>query len=478
VTDAVVVGSGPNGLAAAVTLAGAGWKVLVREGSDRPGGGARTEPLTLPGFAHDVCSAVHPLARASPYLRTLPLERHGVDWIDPPAPLAHPFDDGTAALLLRSPADTAAGLGEDGAAWRRLMEPLLAGWEAILDDVLRPLRLPRHPRATARFGLLAVRSAAGLARASFTGARARALFAGVAAHAVAPLDAPPTAAYGLVLALAAHAVGWPFPRGGAGRITGALAALLRARGGELTTSAPARRLEDLPPARAVLCDVTPRQLLALAGARLPAPYRARLARWRYGPGAYKLDWALSGPIPWRARECALAGTVHLGGTLEEIAAAERAAWQGEPPSRPFVLLAQPSLFDPTRAPPGRHVAWGYCHVPHGWGGDATALVEAQVERFAPGFRELVLARSVLGPRALEAHDPNLVGGDVGGGAATLLQTLLRPAPRLDPYATPVPGLFLCSASTPPGGGVHGMCGHLAARSALRRAGRRAHAATP
>ena len=469
--DAIVVGSGPNGLAAAVALGEAGLGVLVRERNAELGGGARTLPLTLPGFLHDHCSAIHPLAVGSPFLRRLPLAAHGVEWIHPPAAAAHPFDDGTAALLVRSTAETGETIGPDARAWRVLLDPLAASFEDLLDEALGPmLHVPRRPLLLARFGLSALLPAAVLARARFRGPRARALFAGLAAHAQLPLDASPGAAFALVLGAAAHAVGWPFPRGGAGKIAAALAALVRERRGRIETGVEVTSLSGLPPTGATLLDVTPRQLLRLAGDRLPEPYARRLAAFRYGPGAFKVDYALSGPIPWRARDCARAGTVHLGGTLEEIQAGEAAVARGELPERPFVLLAQPSLFDPDRAPPGRHTAWAYCHVPNGAAVDLTAAIERQIERFAPGFRELILARAVRDPAALERDDPNLVGGDVGGGANTLLQTLFRPAPRLVPWSTPLPGVFLCSASTPPGGGVHGMCGWHAAQAALRALG--------
>jgi phytoene dehydrogenase-like protein len=465
--DAVVVGAGPNGLAAAVALARAGRSVLVREAEDSVGGGARSAELTLPGFVHDVCSGVHPLAVASPFFRELPLARHGLEWIHPPAPLAHPFDDGSAALLERSIALTAETLGPDAAAWRALMEPLAAGWEAILADVLAPPRWPRHPLTTARFGRRAVRSVAALARSAFRGPRARALLAGLSAHAPVPLDSAGSAAFGLVLGLTAHAVGWPIPRGGAGRIAGALAALLRALGGRIAVASAVETVDQLAGARAVLLDLTPRQVLHVAGHRLPGGYRAALGRYRYGPGAFKVDWALRGPIPWRAPECRRAGTVHLGGTLEEIAASEEAATRGEHAERPFVLLAQPTLFDPGRAPAGGHVGWAYCHVPNGSAVDMTARIEAQVERFAPGFRDLILARSVRPPAALERHNANLIGGDINGGALDLRQLLLRPALRRSPYRTPAAGLYLCSAATSPGPGVHGMCGYWAARAVLR-----------
>jgi phytoene dehydrogenase-like protein len=469
--DAVVVGSGPNGLAAAVTLAGAGLSVLVRERAGEVGGGARTLPLTVPGHLHDHCSAIHPLAAASPLFRRLGLGERGLRWVEPPAAVAHPLDDGTAALLLRSLAETGDQLGEDARAWRALFEPLARAFEPLMDETLGALvHLPRRPLLLARFGLGALRSARALA-GRFRGPRARALFAGLAGHSVLPLERSPSAAFALVLGAAAHALGWPFPAGGAQRIPDALAALLRERGGAIETGAEVRDLRELAPARLVLLDLTPRQVLRVAGDALPARYRRALARFRYGPGAFKVDYALAAPIPWRARECARAGTVHLGGTLEEIAAAERAVAAGEMPGRPFVLLAQHTLFDPSRAPPGRHTAWAYCHVPHGWGGDATAALEAQIERFAPGFREIVVARAARGPAALERDDPNLVGGDLSGGANSLAQLTFRPAARAVPWSTPLPGVYLCSASTPPGGGVHGMCGFHAARAALARLAR-------
>ncbi|HET9016612.1 MAG TPA: NAD(P)/FAD-dependent oxidoreductase [Thermomicrobiaceae bacterium] len=466
--DAVVVGAGPNGLAAAITLARAGRSVLVLEARDRVGGGARSAELTLPSFVHDVCSAIHPLAVASPFLRTLPLARFGLEWIEPPVPLAHPLDDGSVVQLRRSVAETAAGLGEDAAAWADLMGPLAADLDPILDDVLGPLRLPRHPLATARFGASAVRSAVGLARARFRGEQAAALFAGMAAHSMLALERPPSAAVGLMLAMLGQTVGWPLPRGGAQRIADALAGYLLDLGCEIRVDAPVASLAEVPPSPAVLLDLTPRQVLAVAGDALPAGYRRTLGHFRYGPGVFKLDWALDGPIPWRAPECATAGTVHLGGTLPEIAAAERDATSGIAPARPFVLLAQPSRFDPTRAPAGFHTAWAYCHVPHGSTFDMTARIEGQVERFAPGFRERIVARHVMDPRDFERYNPNDVGGDINGGLQNLRQLFTRPAPRLSPYSTPNPRLFLCSASTPPGGGVHGMCGYQAARAALRR----------
>ncbi len=469
VYDAVVVGAGPNGLSAAVALARTGRAVLVLEAAEVAGGGTRTEALTLPGFIHDVCSAVHPLGLASPFFRSLPLDAHGLEWIHPPAAVAHPFDDGTAVLLERSTQATAEGLGPDGAAYRALMDPFVERWQELYADVLGPiLHLPCHPLLLARFGLRALPPASWLARRLFKEERARALFAGIAAHATLPLDQPPSAAFGLMLGIAGHAVGWPLPRGGSQRIAAALISYLRSLGGEVVVGAPVAALGDLPPARAILLDVTPRQVLRLAGPRLPALYRRQLERYQYGLGTFKMDWALDGPIPWRAPECRRSATVHLGGTLDELEASRRTDWQGQPAQRPYVLLAQPSLFDPTRAPEGKHVAWAYCHLPNGGSADMSQRIEAQIERFAPGFGARILARHVMGPADLERHNANLIGGDINGGEATLWQLLFRPAMRLVPYTTPLPNVYLCSSSTPPGGGVHGMCGYHAARAALRR----------
>lgn len=466
--DAIVVGSGPNGLAAAVTLARAGRAVAVFEANETAGGGARSTELTLPGFTHDVCSAVHPLAAGSPFLRTLPLDQHGLEWIHPPAPLAHPFDDGTAVTLERSVEDTARALDdEDGARYQKLMRPLVDSWDSLAPELLAPLHLPSHPLALARFGMNALRSASGLARSRFEGERAKALFAGMAAHSILPLDKYGTAAFGLVLAMAGHAVGWPIPRGGSGSITNALVSHLRSLGGELFTGERIETIDELPRSRVVLCDLTPRGLIKVAGHRLPSSYRRRLERFRHGPAAFKLDWALGEPLPWRARECARAATVHLGGTLEEMALSERSAWEGRCAESPFVILVQPSLFDSTRAPADEHTLWAYCHVPNNSTFDMTERIENQIERFAPGFRDTVLARSVLTPAELERRNANLVGGDINGGAQDLSQLFARPVLSLNPYKTPVKGLYICSSSTPPGGGVHGMCGHLAARAALK-----------
>jgi phytoene dehydrogenase-like protein len=468
VPHALVVGTGPNGLAAAVALARAGCRVIAYEANEQIGGGTRSAELTLPGFTHDHCSAVHPLGIASPFFRTLPLERHGLTWVHPEAPLAHPFDDGTAALLERGTRDTGETLDRvDALAWGALLDPFVENWESLFDDALRPvINLPRHPFLLARLGFYGVRGATLLARTQFEGARARALFGGIAGHSLLPLNRPPTAAIGLMLAIAGHAKGWPIARGGSQSIANALASILREHDGEIVAGTRIRSLDELPPADATLLDLTARPALEVAGARLPEHYRRQLARYRYGPGVFKIDWALSEPIPWRAPECARAATVHLGGSLEEIAASAKAAWEGEVDERPFVLLAQPTLYDPTRAPPGRHTAWAYCHVPNGSSVDRTRAIELQVERFAPGFRDTILARSTRTAVEMERENSNLIGGEINGGAETLYQFVFRPARRLNPYTTPVDNLFLCSSSTPPGGGVHGMCGYNAARSAL------------
>lgn len=470
--EVLVVGAGPNGLAAAIEMARNGWPVALMEGADTVGGGLRSAELTLPGFLHDVCSAIHPLAVSSPFFSDLPLAQQGLVWVQPPVPLAHPLDDGTAAVLTRHLAATAAGLGRDGPAWRGLFAPLVEDWPRLAPEILRPLHLPRHPLLLARFGLNGLRSASRLAGRRFAEAPARALFAGLAAHSLLPLEASISAAFALVLGAAGHAVGWPFPRGGAQRLADALAGCLRELGGTILTGWPVTSLEELPPARTVFLDLSPRQVLAVAGDRLGRHYRQQLQKYRYGPGVCKVDWALAGPIPWRAAECAGAGTLHLGGTLEEIAESERAVWAGEHPQRPFVILAQPSLFDPTRAPHGRQTGWAYCHVPNGSERDMAERIEAQVERFAPGFRELILARHVRTAAGYERYNPNYVGGDINGGVQDLRQLFARPMAREVPYATGAAGLYLCSSSTPPGGGVHGMCGYHAARAALKAQYRR------
>lgn len=466
--DAAVVGSGPNGLAAAVALAQAGRSVVVYEARDQIGGGTRTEELTLPGFLHDVCSAIHPMAVASPFLRSLPLDKHGLEWIHSDAPLAHPLDDGSAVLLERSPEETARYLGPDQARYPGWVAPFVRGWDSLVADAMGPLKLPRNPLLMARFGLRALRSARGLARATFQGERARALFAGLACHSLLQLERPGSAAIGLMLGTAAHAGGWPMPRGGARAISDALASLLRELGGVIVTGARIGQLNELPTRGPILFDVTPRELLRIAGETLSCLDRRRLARYRHGPGVFKLDWALTEPIPWRAREVARAATVHVGGSLDELAAGERDAWEGRVNSRPYVLLAQQSLFDDSRAPQGKHTGWAYCHVPSGSEHDYSDVIESQVERFAPGFRDCILERHSMSPADFERYNPNYVGGDINAGAADLTQLFTRPVARLVPYRTSNPRLFLCSASTPPGPGVHGLGGYFAAEAALRR----------
>ena len=462
-----MVGAGPNGLAAAITLAREGYGVLLIEGAEEVGGAARSGELTRPGFVHDLCSAVHPLGIGSPFFATLPLADHGLEWIHPDVPLAHPLDDEPAVLLERDVGVTAAGLGDDAAAWRRLVEPFLGRWDALAGDLLGPPRLPDHPVLALRFAARGLRSSRGLTEARFRGSRARALVSGVAAHSMIPLEWAPTAALGMMLAIAGHEVGWPVPRGGAGRIAAALRDVFLALGGVLETRRWVRGSGQLPPTRAILFDVTPRQLIRIASERLPGLYRWRLGRWRYGPAAFKVDYALDAPLPWTDPACGRAGTVHLGGTEAEIARAERVVARGRHPDRPFVLLSQPTPFDPDRAPEGKHVVWAYTHVPNGSTVDVADRVEAQIERFAPGFRDLVTARAVTTPAELEERDPNLVGGSIGGGVQDLLQSLARPIPSPDPYRVPGTDLYLCSSSTPPGAGVHGLCGWHAARSAIR-----------
>jgi phytoene dehydrogenase-like protein len=470
--DAVVVGGGPNGLAAAIVLARAGRSVHLVEARDTIGGGCRSAELIEPGVIHDVCSAIHPLARASPLFRELALERHGLEWIEPPIQIAHPLDDGRAALVYRNIDQTVASFDDasDAAAYRRWMEPWAGDWELIVRELLGPLPLGaiRHPIALGRFGIPALLPVAAVARC-FRSPVTRALLAGCGAHSFLPLTSPLTSGLGLALLVSAHAVGWPIPRGGAQRIVDALASVLRQAGGEITTDTPVRRLEELPPHRAALLDVTPRQALALAGDRLGGAYAAQLRRYRYGPGAFKVDLVLDGPIPWRNPTLGEAGTVHLGGRYDEVAASERAVHRGRVSERPFVLVAQPTQFDPSRAPAGRHVVWAYCHVPNGWDGDATERILGQIERFAPGFRDRVIACHVMRPGDLETYNANYIGGDINGGLQHWAQFFTRPAVRWDPYSTPDPGIFICSSSTPPGGGVHGLCGMHAASSALRGA---------
>jgi phytoene dehydrogenase-like protein len=468
--DAVIVGAGPNGLAAAITLAREGLSVAVLEAKETIGGGARTQEITLPGFRHDICSAIHPMSVVSPFMRGLPLAEYGLEWAYSPAAIAHPLDDGTAATLELSLDATASRLGEDEKAYRSMMAPFAAKAGAVFDEILRPilgLPLPKHPFLLARFGLLGLHSAMKVV-SRFRTPYARALLGGAAAHSFIPLEMLGSASFGVALILAGHATGWPAAKGGSSAIIDAMASYLRSLGGVIETSRPVRSLRDVPPTAVVLFDVTPIQLAYIAADELPSRYVNRLGRYRYGPGAFKVDWALDGPIPWKAAECARSATVHVGGTIEEIAAHERSVFYGKMTDKPFVLVAQQSMFDPTRAPAGKHTGWAYCHVPHGSTEDATEAIERQIERFAPGFRDRILGRRTINTAQYEEHNPNMVGGDIAGGANTMSQFLTRPFAKLDPYSTPNDRIFICSSSTPPGGGVHGMCGYWAARSVLKR----------
>lgn len=465
--DAIVVGSGPNGLAAAITLARAGRSVLVLEATETAGGGCRTAELTLPGFRHDVCATSHPLT-SSRFFRERDETRFPIGWIEPPVEVAHPLDDGSAGFIVRSVDDTAAALGEDGNAYRRLFGPIVEAGLPLLDELLAPLHLPGHPLAMLRFGLHALQPAKGLSSRTFSTDQARALFGGLAAHSMLSLNQPGSAAAGLVLGALAHLRGWPFAAGGSQRIIDSLVVELLSLGGEIRTGVEVTSLTDLPESKSILFDLAPSNLARIAGSDLPAGYQRALGRYRHGPGSFKIDYALDGPIPWRTEVCARAGVVHLGGTFDEVAESEEAVTRGRIPGRPFVLLAQPSLFDPSRSPAGKHTAWAYCHVPNGSNVDMTERIERQIERFAPGFRDRVLARATMGPGGLERYNANYIGGDIGGGLQDLRQLFTRPVARWYPYATPNPRLFLCSASTPPGAGVHGMCGYAAAKLVLGR----------
>tara|TARA_R110000850_G_scaffold92555_9_gene196434 strand:+ start:226 stop:1650 length:1425 start_codon:yes stop_codon:yes gene_type:complete len=467
--DAVVVGSGPNGLAAAIRLAQEGQSVLVIEAHDEPGGGTRTAQLTLPGFHHDVCSAIHPMGLASPFLRSLPLDQHGLEWVHPDIPLAHPFDDGTATVLHRSVEETSLQFDPSSAAtYRRLFLPLLGDAFELLEDLLAPPQIPVHPTIVGRFGLMALPSTLESARAWFSDEGARALLAGNAAHAVMPLDRPlSTNAIGLMLMLVAHAFGWPVAKGGSQRISEALVSYLRSLGGEIVTGQAVHSMDDLPQARAYVFDTSPSALARIAGSRLPATYCRKLKKYRHGPGIFKIDYALSEPVPWTAASCRRAGTVHVGGTLDEITTSERQAWEGTHSESPFVLTAQQSVCDKTRAPKNQHTFWAYCHVPHGSTVDMTESIERQLERFAPGFRDCVLARHTMNCADYQGYNANLIGGDIVGGVTDWRQLLTRPVARLKPHTTPAKDIFICSASTPPGAGVHGMGGYWAAEEALQ-----------
>ena len=464
--DAVVVGSGPNGLAAAITLQQEGLSVLLIEGKDVIGGGLTSAEFTLPGFVHDVCSAIHPLAIGSPFFNTLPLADHGLDYIFPDLAAAHPFDDGTAAVLGSSLEETAKLLGQDEQTYLDLFKPLVRDWPDIAADVLGPLHFPKHPIAMAKFGLKAFTSSTYLAK-RFKTRKAQGLWAGMAAHSIQPLTNLTTSAIGLVLMTAAHLKGWPIPVGGSKEIANALSSYFISLGGKIETGRYIKSLAELPSAKIVLFDVTPKQLLQIAGHRFSSIYKWQLERYRYGMGVFKIDWALDGPIPFTAAEARKAGTVHIGNTLEEIQLSEQLSWEGKHADKPFVLLAQQSLFDDTRAPEGKHTAWAYCHVPHGSTKDMTAIIEQQIERFAPGFRDLILARHTMNTAQVEEYNPNYIGGDINGGVIDLGQIFTRPALRSSPYRTSAKGLYVCSSSTPPGGGVHGMCGYHAAKTALK-----------
>jgi len=463
------VGSGPNGLAAAIVLAQAGLQVEVFEAESQPGGGARTMELTLPGFHHDFGSAVHPMAIGSPFFSSLPLRVYGLEWIHFPAPVAHPLDDGTAVVLERDLNEATRVFGEDGNAWDRLMRPMVEKWQEIAPELLAPIiAVPRHPLLLAKFGFQGLMPATFLANRLFRSERTKALFAGLAAHSMLALDEPFTGSFGIIFGVTAHAVGWPIPRGGSQSITNALRAHLEKLGGSVRLSSRVDSIASVGDFDVALCDLTPHQLLQVSGDRFSTAYKRLLARYRYGPGVFKVDYALSSPIPWKAHECASAATVHVGGTMREIAASEAEVRHGRHSERPYMLVAQPTVVDPTRAPQGKHIAWTYCHVPNGSTVDMLPRIEAQLERFAPGFRDCVLARRVLRPAELQSMDANLIGGDIAGGAVDWRQLLFRPTWRL--YATPSKDIYICSSSTPPGAGVHGMCGYNAAKLALKRFG--------
>ncbi|EFB40133.1 phytoene desaturase family protein [Parachlamydia acanthamoebae] len=466
--DAVVIGTGPNGFAAAITLAQAGLSVGMFEAKDTIGGGMRSAELTLPGYVHDVCSAIHPLGVGSPFFRSLPLEKHGLKWIFPSAALAHPFDDGSVAILESSIEKTSETLGLDATAYRRILEPCVQKWDNLVDDLLGPLRFPKHPIQMAWFSGLCLQPAYSLACQFFREERARGLFGGLAAHSMMPLERSLTSAFGLILGTLGHKAGWPLPEGGSQNIANALASFFRSLGGEIHTNTNIECIDDLPSSQVILCDVSPKQLLKIADHQLSDHYKGKLASYRYGPGVFKVDWALSQLIPWKAKECLRAGTVHIGGTLDEIAKSEREVWENVHPQKPYIILAQQSLFDSTRAPKRKQTAWAYCHVPNGSNVDMTEVIEAQIERFAPGFKDCILAKATKSAVEFEQYNANYVGGDINGGVQDLTQLFTRPVARIVPYSTPRKGLYICSASTPPGGGVHGMCGYHAAKAALKQ----------
>ena len=465
--DAIIIGSGPNGLAAAITLARAGLSVVVYEARDTVGGGMRSAELTQPGFIHDICSAIHPLAAASPFFQELPLTQFGLRWIEPPLALAHPLDSESPVILERSVEMTSEGLGQDSKSYSKIIGPLLRKWPKLLPELLRPARIPANPARLLSFGRYGIQSASGFSLRHFSGNRARAMFSGLAAHSMLPLDRSFTAAIGLVLGVTAHSVGWPLPEGGSRKIADAMSAYLKSLGGEIILDHKIEKIKDLPTTPAILLDVVPRQMLQMAAEELPESYKKKLQKFRYGPGVFKIDWALNEAIPFKHGECQQAATVHIGGNWEEIALSEEQVSRGEHPERPFVLLAQQSLFDPKRAPVGKHSAWAYCHVPAGSTIDMTEHIENQVERFAPGFKDTIIARHTMNCLEYENYNANYIGGDINGGIQDWRQILARPVLRWNPYTTPNPSLFICSSSTPPGGGVHGMCGYHAAKTVLK-----------
>lgn len=462
--DAVIIGSGPNGLAAAITLAQAGRSVAIYEAKATVGGGTRSAELTLPGFIHDICSAIHPLGVSSPFFRSLPLEKHGLRWIHPTFPLAHPFEDGKVALLDRSLDITSDSLILDGYAYKNLMKSFVKHSDHLFEDILAPMHFPKHPFLMLHFAYYAVQSAIGFSNRYFDYEKARGFFCGLAAHANMPLEKPLTAAFGMVLGILGHSAGWPFPEGGSQKIADALASYFLSIGGKIYTNAPIDTIDQFTDSTPILCDITPKQLLKIAGHRLPENYKKKLERYRYGPGVFKIDWALNAPIPWKSSDCRKAGTVHIGGTASEIAESERAVWNGKPSEKPYIILAQQSLFDPTRAPVGKQTVWAYCHVPNGCTMDMTDRIENQIERFAPGFKDCILAKHTFSPQQLQDYNPNYIGGDINGGVQDIYQLFTRPVAKLVPYSTPIKNLYICSSSTPPGGGVHGMCGYQAAKA--------------
>ncbi len=465
--DAVIVGSGPNGLAAGIKIAEAGFSVKIFEAKETIGGGLCSSEITLPGFTHDICSAIHPLGIASPFFNKLPLDNFGLKWIFPPISMAHPFDNGHAAILKNSILETAESLEEDKQNYLNRVEALIKDWDLILENILSPVKIPSHPIALSRFGFYGIQPAELFIKKFFSGNSAKSLFAGAAAHSILALDEFITSAIGLVLLISGHKSGWPFPKGGSQKLANALSSYFKSLGGEIEASHPVYSLNDLPPSKTVLFDITPKQLLNIFKGRLPGYYKSQLEKFRYGPGVFKIDWALNAPIPFTSTECTKAGTVHIGGNFEEIIKSEHEISAGLHPEKPFVILTQQSLFDETRAPAGRHTAWAYCHVPNGSNLDMTERIENQIERFAPGFKDIIIGRHIISATDFEMYNSNYIGGDINGGMQDLRQLLTRPVIKLNPYSIPVKGYFICSSSTPPGGGVHGMCGYNAALKAIK-----------